>query len=297
MSSQTGQHKSIKVRIKRSGLESQFQALYQGYIQSGLSHEDALKEATAQIKPAVLNWEATNREVVHAKRMVSLRREKEREIRRQQLMDVIAAKQKENEDYLSEAKELSDLDNPATKHAAFRSKNGTDPWGDLALNTPSDKRADFRDIVEWVFNNIQTPVESLSPLDCPCRGAVTMLRAVRENPVMYSDFMKSHWARLIPTKAEIEAEARFRDDNAEVVKMMDVFERELNRKSPGVLKRQAQVDITGTVVPDRVDPDLDEDDDGRDESSSHVSVVGIDDKNPAYQDGDTEDAPDDSGGE
>jgi hypothetical protein len=244
-------HRSLKSRIKRAGLESQFGALYQGYLKTGLTHDQAIKESTSQIRPAVLHWETTNRDVVNAKKLIRIKRDRAMQKRRQELEAAIKAKQAENEDYLTEAKELAELSNPALK-PKFRHKGTQDPWETLALDMPSDKRADFRSIVDWVFNNIQTPVEALSPLDCPCRGAVTMLRAVREDPTMYSEFMRSHWAKLIPSKAEIEAEARFRDDNANVVKMMDAFEKELNRKHGRVLEKQISVDITGKAVADPV---------------------------------------------
>lgn len=245
-----GSHHSIEKRIKRAGLEPAFRKLLQGYADDGYPHEDAVRLSREQIKPAVLNWESQNHEIVGAKRYVNAKNAKEAEYRRGLIAAEIERKRRAGEDFLAEAKELAELEAPHKK-PGYKFKDG-DPWGDLTMAIPPIAGDFFRDIW-WVYNNISTPVEALSPTDGQSRGAVTMLKQARENPVMYAEFLRTQFAKLAPSKAELDTQARFRDDNSKLLGMFDVFEQDLNKKYKSVLKNTPTVNQQGDIVEDEED--------------------------------------------
>lgn len=259
------QHKSWESRIKRAHLEPQFRKLHQGYIDEGYGHEDAFRMALDQIKPGVCHWESQNRELVDAKRLINQKKAKEVEIRKQEIAARIEEKQRLGEDILAEARELMELEHPMSKP---NYKPSTDPWGDLAMSVPAIE-ADYYKVVWWVNNNYATPVEALSPIECPCRAAVTMLKAVRENPMAYKDFLKDHFSKLAPSKAELDAQARFRDDNSKLLQMFEVFENDLNRRSRSVLMNSKDVDRYGN---DYEEVDELQDEDGSEDSEGEPEV-------------------------
>lgn len=225
--------KAIDKRIARAKLEAPFQKIYRGYVDSGFPPEVSWKTACEQILPAVIDWETKHKEIVHAKRLLNHKKKLEEDKRRDEIAERIEAKEKKGESILEESHALWALDkpNPGRKFAS------DDPWGDLAMSIDPTRKADYRDVVEWVFNNVATPVEALSPLEAPSRGAVTMLQQVKEHPSMYMDFMRTHWAKLIPTKSTIEAESRFRDTNEKVFKLFDAFEEDIKKKRKNIFGR------------------------------------------------------------
>lgn len=81
--------------------------------------------------------------------------------------------------------------------------------------------ASARQVVEWVFNNLD--VEGLKPKDAPSPGAWSLLQRVRLYPELTVDFYKTVWPKLLPNKAQIEAEDRARGGGT------DELERSLER--------------------------------------------------------------------
>lgn len=204
-----------------------------------------MKAAQQQILPAIMDWETTNREIVHARRTINLRKRKIQEKHAEELRKRIERKQRNNESILEEARELFELDHPTLHPEKPRSD---DPWKDLALAVPPGKESNYADDVRWVYNNAETPVEALSPLEVPSRGALTLLKTIQSQPTMYAAFMKDHWSRLIPSKGAIEAEARFRSGNQKLLEMFRMFEEDLNNKRSDVLKRTKDVDVHGNPL-------------------------------------------------
>ena len=245
-----GAHHSIEQRIKRAGLEAAFRKLLQGYTEDGYQHEDAVRLSREQIKPAVMNWESQNRDVVTARRYVNQKKEKEAELRKAEFAKEIERKRRAGENFLAEAAALAELEEPKSR-PGYKFKTD-DPWGDLTMAIPPIAGDFFRDIW-WVYNNISTPVEALSPTDGQSRGAVTMLKQARENPVMYAEFLRTQFAKLAPSKAELDSQARFRDENTKLMGMFDIFEQDLNKKYKSALKNTPTVDASGNILPDDED--------------------------------------------
>ena len=93
-----------------------------------------------------------------------------------------------------------------------------------ALSMAAMKRsAAPRDEAKWVIQHHAVPLERIDPDLVPSSGSVTMLRWARE--VGLTDFMKTIYAKLMPSKSELEQDARFRQSGrvlqetlAEVIK-------------------------------------------------------------------------------
>ena len=81
--------------------------------------------------------------------------------------------------------------------------------------------ASARQILEWVFNNID--VAGLKPKDAPTSGAWSLLMRVRSVPDLAVDFYKQVWPKLLPTKAQLEVEERLKGGGT------DELERSLDR--------------------------------------------------------------------
>lgn len=75
----------------------------------------------------------------------------------------------------------------------------------------SSSSAPARRVVEWVFENLD-PATPIDESRAPSRGAVAYCKTLREDPELRADFYKGNWAKLMPTKAELDREAQLRDD-------------------------------------------------------------------------------------
>lgn len=88
-----------------------------------------------------------------------------------------------------------------------------------------------RKIVEWVFENIR--VKNVTPDMAPSPGAYSLLLDIRNNPGLRTEFIYKVWAKLLPTRAEIESSRKFEDDGRSQIQILDRIER---------AKREAEAD-------------------------------------------------------
>jgi len=79
--------------------------------------------------------------------------------------------------------------------------------------------ASARQIVQWVFDHID--VEDIQPEDAPSPGAWSFLQRVRQHPELLKEFYRSIWAKMLPTRSEIEAREKFEDDGREQLHLID----------------------------------------------------------------------------
>lgn len=80
-------------------------------------------------------------------------------------------------------------------------------WSALSMAS-MDRKAAPRDEAEWVIRHHGVPIRRIDPDKVPSSGAVTMLRWSRE--VGLSEFMKTIYAKLMPSRSELEQESRFK---------------------------------------------------------------------------------------
>jgi hypothetical protein len=74
-------------------------------------------------------------------------------------------------------------------------------------------------VVEWVASNMQ--VIDVSPGDAPSSEAWGMLVWARRSPMNESQFWGSIYAKLLPSRSQIEAEQRYSDNGVRMEEMAD----------------------------------------------------------------------------
>ena len=90
----------------------------------------------------------------------------------------------------------------------------------IVLDTFEGKpAASARQIVQWVFDHID--VTDIQPEDAPSPGAWSFLQRVRQYPELLKEFYRSIWAKMLPTRSEIEAREKFEDDGREQLHLID----------------------------------------------------------------------------
>lgn len=91
--------------------------------------------------------------------------------------------------------------------------------------------ADFQDkppvtaraVVQWVFDHID--IADVRPEDAPSSGAWSFLQRVRTYPDLLKEFYRSIWAKMLPTRSEIEAREKFEDDGREQLHLIEQIQR------------------------------------------------------------------------
>lgn len=79
------------------------------------------------------------------------------------------------------------------------------------------KRVPTVKVVEWVASNMQ--VEDVGPGDAPSSEAWGMLLWARRSPMNESQFWGTIYAKLLPSRSQIEAEQRYTEDGSRVEEM------------------------------------------------------------------------------
>lgn len=95
------------------------------------------------------------------------------------------------------------------------------PAGDIVcMEVFADKPSvTARAVVQWVFDSID--IKDVRPEDAPSSGAWSFLQRVRTYPDLLKEFYRSIWAKMLPTRSEIEARERFEDDGREQIHLID----------------------------------------------------------------------------
>lgn len=85
-------------------------------------------------------------------------------------------------------------------------------------------------VMHWVFDHAGLDIESLDPTTIPSAGALKLLLAVKKDDTAYLEFFRAY-TKLLPTRQQIDSEARFHDDGRVVFEHLDAIEAELNADS------------------------------------------------------------------
>ena len=80
-----------------------------------------------------------------------------------------------------------------------------------------------RQVVQWVFNHID--VDDVEPGHAPSAGAWSFLQRVRKHPDLLKEFYRSIWAKMLPTRSEIEAREKFEDDGRDQLHLIEQIRR------------------------------------------------------------------------
>ena len=95
-------------------------------------------------------------------------------------------------------------------------------WDKLANKVGRERDASEREVISWVFKNGRSDPRRLDADEVPSLGAVMLMEFIQESASNYRDFLQI-WAKLLPQKAAIEAEARFSDDGRKQFDLLDDF--------------------------------------------------------------------------
>jgi hypothetical protein len=79
------------------------------------------------------------------------------------------------------------------------------------------KRVPTVKVVEWVASNMQ--VSDVGPGDAPSSEAWGMLLWARRSPMNESQFWGTIYAKLLPSRSQIESEQRYTEDGSKVEEM------------------------------------------------------------------------------
>ena len=107
------------------------------------------------------------------------------------------------------------------------------PAGDIVcLDVFADKPSvTARAVVQWVFDHID--ITDVKPEDAPSSGAWSFLQRVRSYPDLLKEFYRTIWAKMLPTRSEIEARERFEDDGREQLHLIEQIRRARDKANGG----------------------------------------------------------------
>lgn len=90
----------------------------------------------------------------------------------------------------------------------------------------ADRDANERAVVSWVFENALVPLELLDPDSIPSKGALGLWRWVNITPTNYTEFVKTVWSKLLPSRTQTDSEGGPTDDGRDLFPLLDEFTRE-----------------------------------------------------------------------
>ena len=101
-----------------------------------------------------------------------------------------------------------------------------DPYRRLLLAAPAGNCSE-REAAQFVFEHAASAPADISDSAVPSRGAVGLLKWVQASPANASSFYAGIWPKLMPTKSQLDAEARYSDDGNRSIDLLDRLERML----------------------------------------------------------------------
>ena len=119
---------------------------------------------------------------------------------------------------VAEQKALMEVERP---HPA-----GGDPYKRLVLAVPAGHCSE-REAAHFVFEHVSVPAAEIEPSAVPSRGAVGLLKWVQTSPSNQTAFYATIWMKLMPTKSQLDAEARYSDDGIRSIELLDRLEQML----------------------------------------------------------------------
>jgi len=101
-----------------------------------------------------------------------------------------------------------------------------DPYRRLLLAAPAGNCSE-REAAQFVFEHAASAPADISDSAVPSRGAVGLLKWVQASPANASSFYAGIWPKLMPTKSQLDAEARYSDDGNRSIDLLDRLEQML----------------------------------------------------------------------
>ena len=119
----------------------------------------------------------------------------------------------------------------------FKSALGVLAKQDTPKSTPDlyhrikHKTATPATVMHWVFNHAGLDLADIDPDSIPSPGALRLLEQVQSSHASYDTFFNAY-TKLLPSRTQLDAEARFQDDGREVFLRLAELEEELDADRP-----------------------------------------------------------------
>jgi hypothetical protein len=81
-----------------------------------------------------------------------------------------------------------------------------------------------REVIKWLFDNLA--IRKVELKDAPSIGAWGLLNTLQKNDKLREKFYTEVWTKLLPSKAQIDAENKFTDDNRTLFEVLTKLEQE-----------------------------------------------------------------------
>lgn len=105
-------------------------------------------------------------------------------------------------------------------------------------------------VMHWVFNHAGLELSDLDVDAIPSPGALKLLQRVQTSDAAYDAFFAAY-TKLLPSRTQLDAEARFQDDGRESFRLLDDLEAELNAGSQGTEGERGVSPPPGETIPDQ----------------------------------------------
>ena len=99
-------------------------------------------------------------------------------------------------------------------------------YAELAAVAPAGACSE-REAASFVFEYAAVPVNQIPQDAVPSKGAVGLLKWVHASPSNAATFYSGIWSKLMPTKSQLDAEARFSDDGSSELEIISRLETSL----------------------------------------------------------------------
>lgn len=104
---------------------------------------------------------------------------------------------------------------------------GGDPYRRLVLAAPTGGCSE-REACQFVFEYAACQPADIPAEVVPSRGAVGLLKWAQSSPSNASAFYATMWTKLMPTKSQLDAEARYSDDGVRSLELLSRLEQMLD---------------------------------------------------------------------
>ena len=124
----------------------------------------------------------------------------------------------------------------------------TCPYAELSLAAPKGSCAE-REAAAFVFEFAAVPVERIPGSVVPSKGAVGLLKWVQTSPSNAATFYSSIWAKLMPSRTQLDAEARFSDDGKGELEIISRLEETFEPEEKPVQVQNVPEGAAGESIP------------------------------------------------
>ncbi len=126
--------------------------------------------------------------------------------------------------------------------------SGGDPYRRLVLSAPTGGCTE-REACQFVFEYAACQPADIPEEVVPSRGAVGLLKWAQSSPSNASAFYATMWTKLMPTKSQLDAEARYSDDGVRSLELLGRLEQMLDAPREDEEVPDMRADAAGDAFP------------------------------------------------